>query len=145
VQDIQPGEEEVDMRSQPFLKPSHGSYLGDRDQEDRGLRPAWANSSQDSISKITRAKWTRGVAQATKHLICKCETLSSNPTSTKKPPKTTTKTLAWLSHRRKGKPLLLSSASSTLYDLPFSDHLALPPAKLAPLRWKLAGCGVARL
>jgi hypothetical protein len=27
------------------------SYLGGRDQEDCGLKPAWANSSQDSISK----------------------------------------------------------------------------------------------
>jgi hypothetical protein len=38
------------------------SYLGGRDREDHGLRPAWANSLQDPISKITRAKWTRGVA-----------------------------------------------------------------------------------
>jgi hypothetical protein len=27
------------------------SYLGGRDQEDRGLKPTWANSSQDPISK----------------------------------------------------------------------------------------------
>jgi hypothetical protein len=39
------------------------------------LRPAWANTSQDPISKITRAKWTRGVAEA-------IENLSSNPSCT---------------------------------------------------------------
>jgi hypothetical protein len=31
------------------------------------------------ISKITRAKWTGGVAQAKEHLLCKCKTLNSNP------------------------------------------------------------------
>jgi hypothetical protein len=31
------------------------SYFGDSDWEDLGWRPAWANNSQDSISKITRA------------------------------------------------------------------------------------------
>jgi tRNA G10 N-methylase Trm11 len=44
------------------------------------LRPAWANSSQDPISKITRAKLTRGVAQ----VICQWEALSSNHSPTKK-------------------------------------------------------------
>jgi hypothetical protein len=29
----------------------HPSYSEDRDQEDRGLKLAWANSSQDPISK----------------------------------------------------------------------------------------------
>jgi hypothetical protein len=37
-----------------------------------------ANSLQDPISKITRAKWTAGVAQAVEHLLCKCKALSSN-------------------------------------------------------------------
>jgi hypothetical protein len=27
--------------------------------------------------KVTRAKWTRGVAQAVEHLLCKCKALSS--------------------------------------------------------------------
>jgi hypothetical protein len=40
---------------------------------------AWANSSQDPVSKIARAKWTGGVAQVVKHLLCKCEVLTSNP------------------------------------------------------------------
>jgi hypothetical protein len=46
----------------------HCSYSGGRDQEDWGLKPAWANSSQDSISK--------------KQL--KVEALSSNPSIAKK-------------------------------------------------------------
>jgi hypothetical protein len=36
------------------------------------------------ISEITRAKWTGDVAQALESLFCKCEALSSNPSSTKK-------------------------------------------------------------
>jgi hypothetical protein len=35
------------------------SYLRDEDWEDCSLRPAQANSLQDPISKITRAKLTR--------------------------------------------------------------------------------------
>jgi hypothetical protein len=31
-------------------------YLGGRDQEDQGSKPAWANSSLDSISKIPNTK-----------------------------------------------------------------------------------------
>jgi hypothetical protein len=40
------------------------SYLGGCDRDDLNLRPEQANSSKDPISKITRAKWTAGVAQA---------------------------------------------------------------------------------
>jgi hypothetical protein len=43
-----------------------------------------ANSSQDPISKITRAKWTEGEAQAVEHLLFKYEPLSSNPSPTNK-------------------------------------------------------------
>jgi hypothetical protein len=32
-----------------------------------------ANSSQDPISKITRAKWTGSVAQVVERLLCKCK------------------------------------------------------------------------
>jgi hypothetical protein len=61
---------------------SHLSYLlGRLRLEDQGSKPAQANSSQDSISKITRAKWTRGVAQAIE--LCKHEAMSSNPSPTK--------------------------------------------------------------
>jgi hypothetical protein len=35
------------------------------------------------FSKITRAKWTEGVAQAVEHLLCKCKALSVNPSPTK--------------------------------------------------------------
>jgi hypothetical protein len=49
-----------------------------------GLMPARANTSQDPVSKITTAKWTGGVAQVIKHLLCKHEVLSSNSSLTKK-------------------------------------------------------------
>jgi hypothetical protein len=39
------------------------SYSGGRDQEDRGLKPAWANSSRDPISKIPLTKRAGGVPQ----------------------------------------------------------------------------------
>jgi hypothetical protein len=32
---------------------------------------------------MTRAKWTGVVAQVMEHLLCKCETLISNPSSTR--------------------------------------------------------------
>jgi hypothetical protein len=48
------------------------SYLGGEDWEHHGLRPAQANSSWDPpISKILRARWTEGVAQAVEHLLYK--------------------------------------------------------------------------
>jgi hypothetical protein len=56
------------------------SYLGDLDQEEHSLRPAWVNSLQDHISKITRAKWTGGVAQVIESLLCKNEFKSQSYT-----------------------------------------------------------------
>jgi hypothetical protein len=44
---------------------------------------AQANSSQDPISKITRAKWTGGVVQTIECQLCKLEALTSNPCPTK--------------------------------------------------------------
>jgi hypothetical protein len=41
------------------------------------LRPFWANGLRDS-SRITRAKWTGGVAQVVESLFCKHEALTSN-------------------------------------------------------------------
>jgi hypothetical protein len=38
-------------------------YSGGRDQEDNGLKPAWANSSRDSISKKKTFTKASGVAQ----------------------------------------------------------------------------------
>jgi hypothetical protein len=69
------------------------SYLGSWDLEDHSLRPTWANSSWYSTSKITRAKWTRGVAQRVERLLCKHGALSSNSNPTKiKQSRTTTTT-----------------------------------------------------
>jgi hypothetical protein len=39
------------------------SYSGGRDQEDDGLKPAWANSSRDPILKNSIPKRAGGVAQ----------------------------------------------------------------------------------
>jgi hypothetical protein len=36
------------------------TYSGNRDQEDQGSKPAWANSSQDPISKIPIIKRAGG-------------------------------------------------------------------------------------
>jgi hypothetical protein len=58
--------------------------LATREGGVRDLRPAQANSSRDPIFKITRAKWTGGVAHTGEHLLSKCEALSSKPTTTKK-------------------------------------------------------------
>jgi hypothetical protein len=55
------------------------SCWGGWDQEDRGLRSVWANSSWNLISKITSAKWTGSVAQAVITYFA-----SSNPSPTKK-------------------------------------------------------------
>jgi hypothetical protein len=43
-----------------------------------------ANSSRDPNSKITRAKWTGGVAQVVEHLLCKSKARNSKPSATKK-------------------------------------------------------------
>jgi hypothetical protein len=68
----------------PVAHACNPSYLGGSDQGriNCDLRPAWANSSRDSIFKITRAKWTGGVAQAVELLLCKSEALSSNSSLT---------------------------------------------------------------
>jgi hypothetical protein len=47
------------------------------------MRPPPRPPPSASISKIARAKWTGGMAQAVECLLCKCEALSSNPTKTK--------------------------------------------------------------
>jgi hypothetical protein len=44
------------------LTPVNLANLGGWDQEDCGSRPAWANSLQNPMSKITRARWMGGVA-----------------------------------------------------------------------------------
>jgi hypothetical protein len=42
------------------------------------------NSSQDHISKITKAKWTGGMAQAVEHQLCKSKVLIQTPIPLKK-------------------------------------------------------------
>jgi hypothetical protein len=59
------------------------SYLGGWGWEDWDLRPAGANSLQDLISKITRTKWTGGVAQA-ECLLCKWKFWVQTPVPSKK-------------------------------------------------------------
>jgi hypothetical protein len=43
--------------------PCNPSYSGGRGQEDHGLKPFWANSSQDPISKTLYKNKAGGVAQ----------------------------------------------------------------------------------
>jgi hypothetical protein len=59
------------------------NYLGGWGQENHGSRSTQENSLWDAISKITRPKWTGGVAQAVEHLLCKLKALSSTPSCTK--------------------------------------------------------------
>jgi hypothetical protein len=60
----------------PVAHTCNPSYLGSWDQKEYGSTSAQANSSQDLISKITRAKRTGGLAQVVDCLLCKIETLS---------------------------------------------------------------------
>jgi hypothetical protein len=60
------------------------SYLRDWHWKDHSSRSTLAKSFQDPIFKLTRAKWTRGMAQAVEGLLWKCEALSSNPSPTQK-------------------------------------------------------------
>jgi hypothetical protein len=43
-----------EYRLDAMVRAYNPSYLGDRDQEDRGSRPAWTKSSQDFISTINQ-------------------------------------------------------------------------------------------
>jgi hypothetical protein len=54
------------------------SYSGGRDQEDHGLKPAWANSSQDPILKKKKIR-KKGLVE-----WLKVKALSSNPITAKK-------------------------------------------------------------
>jgi hypothetical protein len=48
----------------PVAHACNPSYSGGRDQEDLGLKPAWANSSQDLISKNPSKKSGGGAGGA---------------------------------------------------------------------------------
>jgi hypothetical protein len=45
--------------AEPVAHTCNPRYSGGRDQENRGSKPAWANSSEDPISKkpITKKGW----------------------------------------------------------------------------------------
>jgi hypothetical protein len=58
------------------------SYLGGRDQEDHGLNPAWANSSQDHVSKIPNTKRAGRLAQVVEDMHRE-STVNSNLSITK--------------------------------------------------------------
>jgi hypothetical protein len=60
------------------------SYLGGWDQEDHGSRAAQANSLQDTIFKITGAKWAGDTVHAVNPLLCKHKAWVQNSTPTKK-------------------------------------------------------------
>jgi hypothetical protein len=64
--------------SAPVAHGCNPSYLGGRDWKDGVSRPSQANTSLYPISKITRAKWTGGMAQVVEHLLCNLKGLSSN-------------------------------------------------------------------
>jgi hypothetical protein len=56
------------------------SYLRGWGQEDHGWRPAQANNSWDYISKkLTRTKWTGGIAQAVECLLLQALSLQFKP------------------------------------------------------------------
>jgi hypothetical protein len=77
------------------------------------LRSAWGNSSQDSISKITRAKWNR-VGVAVEHLLCKHEVLSSNPSPSKmqETERESEECKEYKTHNRRGSHLRLTKVTS---------------------------------
>jgi hypothetical protein len=60
------------------------NYLGSWDLEDYGFRPAWQIVCETPISKLTRIKWTGGMAQALQCLLWKHKILSSNSILSKK-------------------------------------------------------------
>jgi hypothetical protein len=62
----------------PVVHTCHLSYLRGWDWEDHGSRPAWSNSLQDPISKMTKAYRTMCGTQMVECLLCKHDTLSSN-------------------------------------------------------------------
>jgi hypothetical protein len=50
----------------PVAQACNPSYSGGRDQEDGGLKPAWANSLQDPISKKPPQKKGGGLVEQLK-------------------------------------------------------------------------------
>jgi hypothetical protein len=74
------------------------SFFEGTDQEDRRIRPGWANSLWNPISKIPNKKRSGEMVQVLEHLFIKCETLSSPVPKKKK--KFQNSILKNLNHRR---------------------------------------------
>jgi hypothetical protein len=62
----------------------NSSCLGGCNREDHGSSQPGQIVHVTPIFKITRAKWTGGVAQVVQRLLCKSEVLSSNSVPQKK-------------------------------------------------------------
>jgi hypothetical protein len=62
----------------------NSTYLFGWYWEDLGSKTSLSNISWDPISKISRVKWTGSTTQMVEHLLCKCKTLCSNSSLTKK-------------------------------------------------------------
>jgi ABC-type uncharacterized transport system auxiliary subunit len=58
--------------------------VGSVKQKDRIIVQSTLGKKQDSISKITRAKWSGGMNQMVEHLLSKCKDLSSNSSTVKR-------------------------------------------------------------
>jgi hypothetical protein len=84
----------------------NSSYSGGRNQEGQYSKPAWANSSRDSVLKISntnthilnKQKRADGVTQVIACLLSKCESLSSNPNPSIADEKKTNKKMFSFSH-----------------------------------------------
>jgi hypothetical protein len=89
----------------PVAHACNPSYPGGRDQEDRGLKPVWANNLRDSILKkpITKIRLLEWL---------KVKALSSNPSTENKAKQ---KSHGCGKHYR-----LISKVQSTQYDFMFS-------------------------
>jgi hypothetical protein len=68
----------------PVVHACNPSYMGGQDQEDHGLRPAQANTSQDPIYKIPRAKWNGSKSRWWSACFASVRPWNQTPQSTKK-------------------------------------------------------------
>jgi hypothetical protein len=125
------------------------SYLGERDQEDQGLRPARANSLQNPFLKIPNIKMAGGVAQMIECLPSKYKGSESKPQHHKKRKKNTPKVInstvtkvskvgsalfCFFSLHKFIKIVGLIFCSRASIQLPFKDQAAMLAAALAVVR-----------
>jgi hypothetical protein len=73
-----------DSKPEPVAHACNSRYLGGRDQEDHGLKPAWANSSWKSISKMPNPKKEWWSGSSGRVPASKLETLNSNHNTIKR-------------------------------------------------------------